>query len=281
MVSSGSPLLFIAEGTLPGVLVVLLWGFKSSRIRFLDFFNDPRIIREQRISAYKGYRGGGMEVMCGSYEIRCRGLGSSFDVLDGVGRCHGYFGLKWSHVFSFLANEVLEQVIWVRALDIQVMLHDKRIVMQVTLHYEFKQTCPRKRDIPLDSVEVLRYEKRSRSEIKGKVPTEMELLVEQIQQEHQSDKNVITMKMEHLLEPTSNKLSKDSILQARNPVKEILLKLNLPDHRSILMDSNVTPTKHRRMTKPYSSLCFIANCFNAGYLKIEVKVPNSSCLKDS
>ncbi|GJW31766.1 hypothetical protein Tco_0051798 [Tanacetum coccineum] len=27
-------------------------------IRFLNFFNDPRIIREQRIAAYKGYRGG-------------------------------------------------------------------------------------------------------------------------------------------------------------------------------------------------------------------------------
>ncbi|GJZ35518.1 hypothetical protein Tco_0581335, partial [Tanacetum coccineum] len=26
---------------------------------FLNFFNDPRIIREQRIAAYKGYRGGG------------------------------------------------------------------------------------------------------------------------------------------------------------------------------------------------------------------------------
>ncbi|GJX09036.1 hypothetical protein Tco_0198895 [Tanacetum coccineum] len=63
---------------------------------------------------------------------------------------------------------------------------------------------------------------------------------------------------------------------AGNPVKEILLKLNLPDHRSILTDSKVTPTKHGRMTKPYSSPRFIANCFNAGYLKMEVKVPDSS-----
>ncbi|GJS71475.1 hypothetical protein Tco_0704316 [Tanacetum coccineum] len=31
----------------------------------------------------------------------------------------------------------------------------------------------------------------------------------------------------------------DSILQAGNPVKEILLKLNLPDHRSILTDSKI------------------------------------------
>nr|GFA52122.1 hypothetical protein [Tanacetum cinerariifolium] len=39
----------------------------------------------------------------------------------------------------------------------------------------------------------------------------------------------------------------------------------------ILTDSHVTPTKHGRMTKPYSSPRFIANCFNVGYLKMEVK----------
>ncbi|GJS07795.1 hypothetical protein Tco_0364591 [Tanacetum coccineum] len=61
---------------------------------------------------------------------------------------------------------------------------------------------------------------------------------------------------------------------AGNPVKEILLKLNLPDHRSILTDSKITPTKHGRMTKPYSSPRFIANCFNARFLKMEVKVPD-------
>nr|GEV54712.1 hypothetical protein [Tanacetum cinerariifolium] len=50
--------------------------------------------------------------------------------------------------------------------------------------------------------------------------------------------------------------------------------------RSILTDLQVTPTKPGRMTKPYSSHRFIANCFNAGNLKIEVKVPGSSCLTD-
>ncbi|GJW76315.1 putative reverse transcriptase domain-containing protein [Tanacetum coccineum] len=128
------------------------------------------------------------------------------------------------------------------------------------------------RDIPLDSVVVLRYEKRSKCETKGKVPTEMELVLEQTQQgtsyevsvstegveelkrkvkikgekkealltlrqksERQSDTQVITVKMEILLEPTSNKLLVDSILQAGNPVKDIHLQLNLPDHR-ILKD---------------------------------------------
>ncbi|GJV38359.1 retrovirus-related pol polyprotein from transposon TNT 1-94 [Tanacetum coccineum] len=109
------------------------------------------------------------------------------------------------------------------------------------------------RDIPLDSVVVLRYEKRSKSENKGKVPTEMELVLEQTQQEHQSDTQVITVKMEILLKPTSNKLmvehaefdeSNTYVLErfdtsVGNPGKEILLKLNLPDHRSILTDSKM------------------------------------------
>ncbi|GKC74269.1 hypothetical protein Tco_1120152 [Tanacetum coccineum] len=138
-------------------------------------------------------------------------------------------------------------------------------------------------------------------------------------EEHQSDTKVITMKMEILLESTSNKLmvgdlcnsiriklvttgkkrwydsiriklvpehvefdeSNTNVLErfytsTGNPVKEILLKLNLPDHRSILTELKVTPTKHKRMTKPDSSPRFIANYFNAGYLKMEVKVPDSS-----
>nr|GEW89705.1 integrase, catalytic region, zinc finger, CCHC-type, peptidase aspartic, catalytic [Tanacetum cinerariifolium] len=41
--------------------------------------------------------------------------------------------------------------------------------------------------------------------------------------------------------------------------------------RSILTDLQVTPTKPGRMTKPYSSHSFIANCFNAGNIKMEVK----------
>ncbi|GJT05846.1 hypothetical protein Tco_0840308 [Tanacetum coccineum] len=81
---------------------------------------------------------------------------------------------------------------------------------------------------PLDSVEVLRYDTKGEKNIR-----------------------VIsfTMKMEILLEPTSNKLmvehaefdeSDTHVLErfdtsAGNPVKEILLKLNLPDHR-ILKD---------------------------------------------
>nr|GEU60454.1 retrovirus-related Pol polyprotein from transposon TNT 1-94 [Tanacetum cinerariifolium] len=53
---------------------------------------------------------------------------------------------------------------------------------------------------------------------------------------------------------------------------------NVQHSRSILTDSQVTPTKHGRMTKPYSSHRFIANCFNAGHLKMEVKVISAAKL---
>nr|GEV68534.1 hypothetical protein [Tanacetum cinerariifolium] len=48
--------------------------------------------------------------------------------------------------------------------------------------------------------------------------------------------------------------------------------------RSILMDSKVTPTKHRRMTKPYLSPRFIANCLFQEYITKDVEVPGSSRL---
>ncbi|GKB02473.1 hypothetical protein Tco_0830562 [Tanacetum coccineum] len=74
------------------------------------------------------------------------------------------------------------------------------------------------------------------------MPTEMELTLEQTQQGVSYEVsnirvNSFTMKMEILLEPTSNKLMVERFYtSAGNPVKEILLKLNLPDHRSILTD---------------------------------------------
>nr|GEW55516.1 reverse transcriptase domain-containing protein [Tanacetum cinerariifolium] len=56
----------------------------------------------------------------------------------------------------------------------------------------------------------------------------------------------------------------DKILKTRRTMRSL--------ERSILTDLQVTPTKPGRMTKPYSSHRFIANCFNAENLKIEVKV---------
>ncbi|GKA83797.1 hypothetical protein Tco_0805392 [Tanacetum coccineum] len=86
----------------------------------------------------------------------------------------------------------------------------------------------------------------------GIMLTEMELTLEQTQQGVSyevsiSIEGVFTMKMEILLEPTSNKLmvehaeydeSNTYVLErfnttAGNPVKKILLKLNLSDHRKL------------------------------------------------
>nr|GEV22801.1 copia protein [Tanacetum cinerariifolium] len=61
-----------------------------------------------------------------------------------------------------------------------------------------------------------------------------------------------------------------SLLKKKSTGKTYLLIL-AENVWSILTDLQVTPTKPGRMTKPYSSHRFIANYFNAGNLKIEVK----------
>ncbi|GJQ95069.1 zf-CCHC domain-containing protein [Tanacetum coccineum] len=100
--------------------------------------------------------------------------------------------------------------------------------------------------------------------------TEMELTLEQTQQGvsyEVSNIRVIsfTMKMEILLEPTSNKLmvehaefdeSDTYVLErfnttAGNPVKKILLKLNLSDHRSILTDSKRQNVKAKEFQRSF------------------------------
>nr|GEW88199.1 hypothetical protein [Tanacetum cinerariifolium] len=139
---------------------------------------------------------------------------------------------------------------------------------------EFQNQRDLPKEIPLDSVEVLRYDKRSKSEIKGKVPTEMELVLEHTQQGTSYEVLADFDKSNTFVLERFDTL-------AGNLVKEILLKLNLPDHRSILTDLKVTATTYGRMTKPNSSPRFIANCFNARNLKMKVNVPDSNCLKDS
>ncbi|GKE41683.1 hypothetical protein Tco_1468967 [Tanacetum coccineum] len=62
------------------------------------------------------------------------------------------------------------------------------------------------------------------------------------------------MTMEILPEPTSNKLCGRSDTYAGNPVKEILLNLNLPDHRSVLTEPEV-------------------------HVKMEMEIPRSSKVK--
>ncbi|GKB50054.1 hypothetical protein Tco_0900807 [Tanacetum coccineum] len=62
--------------------------------------------------------------------------------------------------------------------------------------------------------------------------------------------------LEQTQQGVSDEVLKDSILQAGNPVKEILLKLNLPDHRSVLTDPKI-------------------------HIKMDMEVRGSSRVKDS
>ncbi|GJY50714.1 reverse transcriptase domain-containing protein [Tanacetum coccineum] len=104
------------------------------------------------------------------------------------------------------------------------------------------QTSVRLKDIPLDSVVVLRYEKRSKCEYNGKVTTEMELVLEQTQQGTSYGVSVSAEGVKELKRKVKIQHEKKEALltlrfdtSAVNPVKEILLKLNLPDYR-ILKD---------------------------------------------
>nr|GEU62368.1 hypothetical protein [Tanacetum cinerariifolium] len=78
----------------------------------------------------------------------------------------------------------------------------------------------------------------------------------------------------------SDKEKAAAMIQAidkRLKTRRIMMSLE----RSILMDLQVTSTKPGRITKPYSSHRFIDNCYNAGKIKMEVKVPGSSSLINS
>nr|GEU80117.1 ribonuclease H-like domain-containing protein [Tanacetum cinerariifolium] len=134
------------------------------------------------------------------------------------------------------------------------------------------------RDIPLDSVEVLRYdEKRSKSKLKGRVSTEMELVLEQTRQgknrvntstvrslEHQSDTYVFTMTMEILLEPTSNKLS---VAFCPTLLQQIICSLNnefdMTDHGALnyflglSVDRTPTVCFYHRRSMLYCSLSMV------------------------
>ncbi|GKE36379.1 hypothetical protein Tco_1459784 [Tanacetum coccineum] len=123
------------------------------------------------------------------------------------------------------------------------------------VRYSFPLSCQNQRDLPRDnplvSIEVLRFDKkRSKSKNKGKVLTEMELVLEQTQQGTSYEVSVSAEGVEELKRKVKIKgEKKEALLTLRqkpvlerfntlagNPVKEILLKLNLPDHKSILMD---------------------------------------------
>nr|GEY19982.1 hypothetical protein [Tanacetum cinerariifolium] len=88
------------------------------------------------------------------------------------------------------------------------------------------------------------------------------------------DDHLKGIRMKYLPQSIWRKSDKDraaSMIQAidkRLKTRRIMRSLK----RSILTDLQVIPTKPGQMTMSYSSYCFIAKCFNARNLKMEVKV---------
>nr|GEW91962.1 hypothetical protein [Tanacetum cinerariifolium] len=78
------------------------------------------------------------------------------------------------------------------------------------------------------------------------------------------DKKNMLMRIDEL-----HKFSDGTLTNVRTALDDCLKGIQM---QSILTDLQVTPTKPGRMTKPYSSHHFIANCFNAENIKMEVKI---------
>nr|GEU66531.1 ribonuclease H-like domain-containing protein [Tanacetum cinerariifolium] len=144
----------------------------------------------------------------------------------------------------------------------------------------------------LVSVEVLRYDKRSKSENMGIVPTEMELILEHTQQGYECTIDeeffeMITLSMRHKTILASDTLIDFQInfsISIGGTITHwftliVLSALRRFDDENMLRLMNLTQmcysNQTERMTKPCLPYRFIANCFNAGHLKIEVKITNS------
>nr|GEU97660.1 reverse transcriptase domain-containing protein [Tanacetum cinerariifolium] len=74
-----------------------------------------------------------------------------------------------------------------------------------------------------------------------------------------------------------HKFSDGTLIDVRIALDDHLIEIRM---QSILKDLQVTPTKPGRMTKPYSSHRFIANCFNVRNIKKKVKVPDYIFFKE-
>ncbi|GJX28719.1 hypothetical protein Tco_0236798 [Tanacetum coccineum] len=91
----------------------------------------------------------------------------------------------------------------------------------MTSSYYNRSDLPR--DIPLDNVVVLRYEKRSKSENKGRVPTKMDLVLEQTQQGTSYEVSVSTEGVEELKRKVKIKGEKKEALLTLRQKPDVLV----------------------------------------------------------
>ncbi|GJW66252.1 hypothetical protein Tco_0120676 [Tanacetum coccineum] len=100
------------------------------------------------------------------------------------------------------------------------------------------------RDIPLDSVVVLRYEKRSKSKNKGRVPTERELVLEQTQQGTSYEVSVSTEGVEELKRKVKIKdEKKEALLTLRQKLEQPNERTSPPPPRKKSLSSPQAPSK--------------------------------------
>ncbi|GJX31361.1 hypothetical protein Tco_0241216 [Tanacetum coccineum] len=107
---------------------------------------------------------------------------------------------RWSNLDKKRARVMVQ--------DIDKQLYQRRLMQNlenykvVKFRYSFLSSSQNWRDlpkdIPLDSVVVFKYERRSKSENKGRVPTEMELVLEQTQQGTSYEVSVSVEEVEEL-----------------------------------------------------------------------------------
>ncbi|GJR81708.1 hypothetical protein Tco_0152493 [Tanacetum coccineum] len=107
------------------------------------------------------------------------------------------------------------------------------------------------RDIPLDSVVVLRYEKRSKSDNKGKVPTEMELVLEQTHKGTSYEVSVSAERVEELKRKVKIKGEKKEALRTlrQKPGQYICCQesqRSLLTLKTDIMDSNIKKDDYTR-----------------------------------
>ncbi|GKD86323.1 hypothetical protein Tco_1357477, partial [Tanacetum coccineum] len=140
------------------------------------------------------------------------------------------------------------------------------------------------RDIPLDSVVVLRHEKKSKSENKGRVPTEMELVLEQTQQGTSNEVSVSTEGVEELKRKVKIKgEEKEALLTLRQkPVKmEILLE---PTSNKLMVFPMVAVARQGRRrnvkVKELQERCIIKAFKFTNQEKYEHVGPNVSSIQD-
>nr|GEX39918.1 hypothetical protein [Tanacetum cinerariifolium] len=202
-------------------------GFATNITSSKDVYSRKRIIVVTRLLIMKKYDNGHLEEIevCREdpklYKFR-EGNKDAISSKEEMGRFRQMMGSGYDSGYrqAALCEEVdakFREVRWWKR--IRERPHaagtNNMILSYCVLSYFSQNRRDLPKDIPLDSVEVLSYEKRSKSENKGKVPTKMELVLEQTQQGTSYEVSVSTERVEELKKVKINGEKKEALLILR------------------------------------------------------------------